>query len=105
MYEYLYDYAEPKYGKSAKLPDLMKDVGRTFDALNLRERTLPIWKNKYVIGLMKDELGGKIMEVFSHWYQRCIATWQVMAMFIGKQFEDYENCLENDKIILKSQMT
>ena len=42
--------------------DIADDVEKRFDALNYEvNRPLPIGKNKKVIALMKDELGGKIM--------------------------------------------
>ena len=88
MYEFWYDYIKPKYGDRAKLcymdtddsfviyietEDLYKDnandVERWFDTSNYDEnktgkRPLLIGKNKKVIGLFKDESGGKIMEEF-----------------------------------------
>ena len=83
MYEFRYDYIKPKYGDRAKLcyidtdsffiyietddfyQDIANDVERWFDTSNYDEndnRLLPIGKNKKVIGLFKDGLGGKIME-------------------------------------------
>ena len=83
MYEFRYDYIKPKYGDRAKLcyidtdsffiyietddfyQDITNDVERWFDTSNYDEndkRPLPIGKNKKVIGLFKDGLGGKIME-------------------------------------------
>ena len=47
--------------------DTADDVERWFDTSNYEEddkRPLPIGKNKKVIGLMKDELGGKTMKEF-----------------------------------------
>ena len=47
--------------------DFANDVGRWFDTSNYDkndDRPLPIGKNRKVIGLFKDELGGKIMKVF-----------------------------------------
>ena len=44
-----------------------EDVERWFDTSNYDEkdkRPLPIGKNKKVIGLFKDELGGKIIKEF-----------------------------------------
>ena len=85
MYEFWYDYIGPKYGDKAKLcytdtdsfiiniktedffEDISNDVERWFDTSNYDEndkRPLPIGKNKKVIGLFKDELGGRIMKEF-----------------------------------------
>ena len=82
MYEFWYDYMKPKYGDNIKLcymdtdsfimdikTDLYKDIAnvveKRFDASNYEvNRPLPAGKNKKVIGLMKDELGGKIMTEF-----------------------------------------
>ena len=47
--------------------DIADDVERWFDTSNYDEkdkRPLPIGKNKKVIGLFKDELGGKIVTEF-----------------------------------------
>ena len=85
MYEFWYDCIKPKYGDRAKLyymdidsfiihiitedfyEDIANGVERWFHASNYNEnetgkRPLPIGKNKKVIGLFKDELGGKIMK-------------------------------------------
>ena len=85
MYEFWYDYIKPKYGDREKLcctdndsfiihietedfyKDIANDVERWFDTSNYNEndeRPLPIGKNKKVIGLFKDELGGKIITEF-----------------------------------------
>ena len=80
MYQFWYDYVKPKYGKQAKLcymdtdsfivyiktddiyKDIAEDVETRFDTSNYElERLLPKEKNKKVIELTKDELGGKIM--------------------------------------------
>ena len=43
--------------------DIPKDVEKMFDTANSElERPLPKGKNKKVIGLMKDQLGGKTMK-------------------------------------------
>ena len=45
--------------------DIADDVEKRFDTSNYEvDRPLPTGKNKKVIGLMKDELGGKIMTEF-----------------------------------------
>ena len=83
MYEFHYDYMQPKYGEKVQLcymdtdsfvyhikthdfyKDIAEDVEARFDTSNYKdERPLPIGKNKKKIGLMKDELGGKIMTEF-----------------------------------------
>ena len=85
MYEFWYDYIKPKYGDKAKLCYMDTDsfiihiitedfyefisdeVERWFDTSNYDyndKRPLPIGKNKKVIGLFKDELGGNIMKEF-----------------------------------------
>ena len=83
MYEFWYDHVKPKYGKKVKLcymdmdsfivyikrddiyKDIAEDVKIRFDSSNYElDRLLPKGKNKKVIGLMKDELGGKFMKKF-----------------------------------------
>ena len=84
MYEFHYDYMKRKYNESdLKLlymdtdslvydiktedfyKDIVEDVETRFDTSGyMPGRPLPIEKNKKVIGLMKDELGGKIMKEF-----------------------------------------
>ena len=85
MYRFRYDYVQPKYGEKAKLyymdtnnfivyakaddiyKDIAEDVETRFDSSNYElecnsiDRPLPKEKNKKLIGLMKDDLGGKIM--------------------------------------------
>ena len=83
MYEFWHDYMKPKYGDNVKLcytdadsfimyiktvdfdEDIANDVEKRFDTSNYEcDRPLPIGKNEKVIGLMKDEFGGKIMTEF-----------------------------------------
>ena len=81
-YEFHYDYMRPKYGRKVNLcymdidsfvhdidtedfyRDIAKDVEKRFDTSGYSKdenRTLRTEENKKVIGLIKDELGGKIM--------------------------------------------
>ena len=80
MYEFWYDYMKPKFGDNVKLcymdtdsflvhiktkdfyKNFANDVEKRFDRSNYEmNRPLPTGKNKKVIRLIKDELGGKIM--------------------------------------------
>ena len=82
MYKFWYDYLKLKYNDKVKLcymdtdsfiiiiktedfyEDIANDVERWFDTSNYDKndkRPLPVGKNKKVIGLFKDELGGKIV--------------------------------------------
>ena len=85
MCEFWYDYIKPKYQDRAKLcymdsdsfiiciktedfyEDIADNVQKWFDLSNYdkdHKRPLPIGKNKRLINLFKDELGGKIMKEF-----------------------------------------
>ena len=83
MYEFWYDCIKPKYGKKAKLCYMDTDsfiihiktkdfyeyiadnAEKRFDTSNYEcNRPLPTRKYKKIIGLMKDELRGKIMIKF-----------------------------------------
>ena len=85
MYEFWYDYVNPKYKDKATLycmdtdsfvinifsedffEDIKNDVESCFDISNYDKndkRPLPMGMNKKVIGMFKDELGGKIMKEF-----------------------------------------
>ena len=80
MYEFWYDHVKPKYGEKAKLcymdtdsfiryiktediyEDIAEDVETRFEnTIYELDRTLLKGQNKKVIGLMKVELGGKMM--------------------------------------------
>ena len=68
MYEFWYDYVKPKYCKKVKLwyvdtDSLTVSIKRDIYKNDL-ERRLSKAKNKNVIGLMKDQLGGQIMNRF-----------------------------------------
>ena len=55
--------------------DIADDVETRFDTSGyIPDRPLPVGKNKKVIGLMEDELGGEIMRESLACVQRCIPT-------------------------------
>ena len=83
MYEFWYGYMKPKHDNNVKLcymetdsfimniktndfyKDISNDVENRFDISNYEvNRPLSTGKKKKVIGLMKDELGGKIITEF-----------------------------------------
>ena len=135
MYEFWYDYMKPKYNGNVKFcymdtdsfimniktndfcEDIASDVENRIDTSNYEvKRPLPTGKNKKVIGLMKDELGGKIIMEFvtlrpktysfltddgkedkkAKGAKKCIIKKMI-------KFNDYKKCLLNGEIILKSQ--
>ena len=128
MYEFWYDYMKPKYNDNVKLcymdtdsfimniktndfhEDIDNDVENRFDTSNYKvNRPLPTGKNKKVIGLMKDELGGKIITEFvilrPKTYSFLTDDGKEDKCVIKKmiKFNDYKKCLLNDEVILKSQ--
>ena len=135
MYEFWYDYMKPKYGDNVKLcymdtdsfimhiktedfyKDIANDVEKRFDTSNYEvDRPLPTGKNKKVIGLMKDELGGKIMtefvalrpKTYAYLTDDCKEDKKAKAKkkcVIKRvlKFNNYKYCLLNDKPVLKSQ--
>ena len=135
MYEFWYDYMKPKYDNNVKLcymdmdsfimniktnyfyEDIANDVENRFDTSNYEvNRLLPMGRNKKVIGLMKDELGGKIITEFitlrpkTYSYltddgQEDKKAKGTKTCVIKKmiKFNDYKKCLLNDELLLKSQ--
>ena len=99
--------------------EIANEVEKWFDTFNYDEndkRPLPIGQNKKVIGLFKDELGGKIVKEFvvlrakTNSYLTNDASEHKKAKGAKKcvikrklLFENYTGCLFNDKTILKSQ--
>ena len=135
MYEFRHDYMKPKYGDNVNLcyidtdsfimniktedcyKDIANDVEKIFDTSNYEcDRPLPTGKNKKVIGLMKDELGGRIItefvalrpKIYSYLTDDCKedkkakVTKKCLIKRMIK-FDDYKNCLLNGEEILKSQ--
>ena len=135
MYEFWYDYMKTKYNDNVKLcytdtdsfiiniktndfyEDIASDVENSFDTSNYEvKRPLPMVKNKKVIGLMKDELGGKIIMEFvtlrtktysfltddgkedkkAKGTKKCVIKKMI-------KFNDHKKCLLDDEVILKSQ--
>ena len=135
MYEFWYDYAKKKYGDMVKLcymdtdslimniktkdfyKDIAQDVEERFDTSNFYvDRLLPKGKNKKVIGLMKDELGGGIITEFVALRPKTYSyiTDENIEMKKAKgtkkcvikkmlKFEDYKKCLFDNEPMLKSQ--
>ena len=85
IFDFHYDYIKPKYQEKAKLlftdtdslcyeietedffKDILNDVYEKFDTSNFEKNhpsNIPTGLNKKVIGMMKDEAGGKIIEEF-----------------------------------------
>ena len=135
MYEFWYGCMKPKYNDNVRLcymdrdsfvmhiktndfyKDIFDDVDNRFDTSNYEvKRPVPIGKNKKVIGLMKDELGGEIITEFVALRPKTY-SYLTDNDKIGKnakgtkkcvikkmiEFDDYKKCLLNDKVILKSQ--
>ena len=131
----MYDYMRPKYDNNIKLcymdtdsfimdiktndfyKDIANDVENRFDTSNYEvNRPLTMGKNKKVIRLIKDELGGKIITEF---VTLRLKTYSYLTddgkedkkakgtkMCVIKKmikFNDYKKCLLNDKVILKSK--
>ena len=135
MYKFWYDYMKPEYGDNVKLcymdtdsfimhiktedfyVDTADDVKKRFDTSNYEVSIpLPTRKNKKVTGLMKVELGGKIMTEFvalrpktysylmdDGWSDKKAKGTKNCVIKRRLKFSDYKGCLLNNKIILKSQ--
>ena len=129
MYEFWYDYMKLKYGDNVKLcyidtnsfkmpiktEDFYKNivVEKRFDTSKHEyDRPLPKEKNKKVIRLIKDELGGKIMTKFvalrPKTYPYLMDDGWSEKKGKGKKcvinkFNDYKDCLLKNEIVLKSQ--
>ena len=135
MYEFWYDYMKPKYGNDLKLcymdtesfvmniktnnfyKDIANDVDKRFDTSNYEVNgPLPKGKNKKLIGLMKDGLGGNVITEFAalrpKTYSYLTDDFKEEKKTKGTKkcvvkrmikFNDYKNCLIYDEVVLKSQ--
>ena len=136
MYEFHYDYMKRKYGEDdlklcfmdtdslvykIKIEDFYKDIAEDvesrFDTSGyVPDRPLPVGKNKKVIGLMNDELGGKTMKEFISLRPK-MYSYRVEELELKKfkgikkcivkktiSFEDYNRCLFEGTRIHRSQM-
>ena len=135
MYEFWYNYIKPKYQNNAKLcymdtesfiiniktkdfyENIANDVDEGFGTSNYEsDRPLPTGKNKKVIVLMKDELGGKIMTEFVALRPKTYSYLMNDNIEVKKakgtkkciikrmlKFSDYKDWVIYDEIILKSQ--
>ena len=97
--------------------DIAEDVKERFDTSNLSyDRPLPINMNKKVVGLMKDELGGGIINEFVALRPKAYSyrTDDLVELKKAKgtkkcviknmlKFEDYKNCLFGNGKVLRSQ--
>ena len=132
MYEFWYDYMKLKYGDNVKLcymdtgsfimnikaedfyKDIANDVEKRFDTSNYEcERPLPTGKNKKVIGLMKDELGGRVItefaalrpKTYSYLTDDCKEDKKAKGIkkCMIKRMIKFDDCLLSGEVILKPQ--
>ena len=85
-----------------KTEDFYKDVAddfeKRFDTSNYEvDRPLPTGKNKKVIGLMKDELGGKIMTEF-------VALRPKTYSYLTDDFEEDKKAKGTKKCVIKRRL-
>ena len=113
MYEFWYDYVKKKYGDMVKLcymdtdslimniktkyfyKGIAQDVEERLDTSNYDvDRRLPNRKNKKVIGLMKDELGGGIITEF-------VALRPKTYSYMNEQFIEMKKAKTTKKCVIK----
>ena len=116
MYEFWYDYVKKKYGDMVKLcymdtgslimniktkhfyKDIAQDVEERFDTSNYNvDRPLHKGKNKKVIGLMKDELGGGIITEF-------VALRPKTYSYITDEFIEMRKAKGTKKCVIKKML-
>ena len=115
MYDFHYNYIKPKYGENAELlftdtdslmyeirtgdfyKDISPDVEKMFDTSNYpkeHESGIKIGVNKKVIGMMKDECGGKQIEEFVGLRSK-LYSYKMNEKEIT--FQNYKDCLFDEK--------
>ena len=140
MYEFHYDYMLPRYGDKVQLrymdtdsfayhiktsdfyKDIAADVEKRFDTSGYSRddaRPLPIGKNKKKIGLMKDELCGKVMTEFVALRAKLYAYKQldikkpedkrckgIKKCVVKKMltFDNYKKCLDDGENVCREQI-
>ena len=140
MYEFHCDYMIPKYSQSCdklklcymdtdsfiysiETEDFYKDIANEVESRfstsgypNDGSRPLPVGKNKKVIGLVKDELGGEIMKEFIRlrpkMYSYRVGSKEpkkckgIKKCVVKKtiSFKDYKKCLFNGENLYRSQL-
>ena len=116
MCESWYDYVKPKYCERVKLcymdtdsffvyiktddvyEDIPEDVETRFDTLNYTlDRLLPKGKNKIVIGLIKNELGGTIMTKFVELRAKT-CSYLIGDVNVDKKVKGTKNCAIKRKL-------
>ena len=137
MYKFWYDYLKSKYGDRVKLcytdtdsfiiyietegflEDISNGVEKWFDTPNFDKndkRSLSIGKNKKVLGIFKDELGGKIIAEFVSLRPKAYAYLdddgnnhkkaKSIKKCVIKQnlmFQNFKDCQSNNKNVYRSQ--
>ena len=117
MYDYWYNEMKPKYEDRIRLcymdtdsfimhiktEDFYKDiVKKKYDTSNYTvERPLPMSKNKKIIRMMKDELGGKIMKEFIGLRPRCY-SYLIEDGNIDKKAKGTKKCVIKKEIMSNS---
>ena len=126
MYEFYYEYMRLKYVRKAKLcymgtdifvyeietedfyRDIAKDVENKFNTSGYSKdenRPLPIGKNKKVIGLMKGELGKKIMTEFVALRENMYAHRRIDKEAEGKRCKGTKKCVVSKGLTLDDYKT
>ena len=120
MYEYWYDEMKSKYKDRIKLcymntdsfimhiktedfcKDIADDVEKKYDTSNYTvERQLPMGKNEKVIGMKKDELGGRIMKEFIGLRPKCY-SYLTYDGNVDKKAKGTKKCVKKKEIMFNN---